>query len=170
MCSQRQTADGGRRIVSVINQGLGRSRADVPQKNWRSSGASGGGGAYRRFLPPLLQPPSRRDTGLWLGRAGHSVLGAFCWCALCTGAGVSGSQEKNLRRERRSPGGSGGRRLRRFLAPSTSQLAVYSESLLFSFSPPPPPSSQFTPSRFFFLFYTHISMPNSAASSMASSP
>ena len=37
-----------------------------------------------------------------------------------------------------------------------------------AFRPSPPPGSQFTTSRF--CFYTHISMPNSAASSMATSP
>ena len=61
-----------RNVISAINQALGR-RADAPQKNWRSPGASGGGGAYRRFSPPL-QPPARSDRGLWLGLETRCVL------------------------------------------------------------------------------------------------
>ena len=36
---------GRRRIVSVINQGLGRSRADVPQKNCQNRKRAGAEGA-----------------------------------------------------------------------------------------------------------------------------
>jgi len=63
-------------------------------------GLLGGAAPIGAFRPPPLQPPSRRDTGLWLGPV---TRGAFCWCALCTGAGDSGSQEKQekpLRRDR----------------------------------------------------------------------
>ena len=63
--------------------------------------------------------------GLWLG-----LVTRFCWCTVRTAAGDGGFQRKTLRHERRSPGGSGGRRLRRFPAPSTPRLAVYYESLL----------------------------------------
>ena len=71
-----QSKADGRRIVSAINQGSGRSRADVPQKNWRSSGASGGAAPISAFRPPScsLQPTSRRDTDLWLGLVTRCVL------------------------------------------------------------------------------------------------
>ena len=62
---------------------------------------------------------------MWLG-----LVTRFYWCTVRTAAGDSGFQRKNLRHERRSPGGSGGRRLRRFPAPSTPRLAVFYESLL----------------------------------------
>ena len=73
---------------------------------------------------------------------------AFCWCALCTGAGDSGPQENPfvVNGARRGAPGAGA---------------------FGAFRPPPPPGSQFATSRF--RFYTHIPMPNSAASSMASS-
>ena len=90
--------------------------------------------AYARKNNHFLVPPQvgqkRRNSfsavstahyrGLWLG-----LVTRFCWCTVRTAAGDGGFQRKTLRHERRSPGGSGGRRLRRFPAPSTPRLAVY---------------------------------------------
>ena len=67
--------------------------------------------------------------GFYRGQ-GLGLVTRFYWCAVRTAAGDSGFQRKTLRHERRSPGGSGGRRLRRFPAPSTPRLAVCYESLL----------------------------------------
>ena len=107
------------------------SSSQVLVKRERHGQAPGGPVAAGQSVIQSYTRFTETYRGLWLG-----LVTRFYWCTVRTSAGDSGFQRKPLRHERRSPGGSGGRRLRRFPPPSTPRLEVYSESFPHPLHPP----------------------------------